>query len=124
VGAKHPLKLPDAYPPGTRTWLPGWRVGNPLSQPLKATPVEKLGARGPGTVTSFANQDALGSGVWRDGVWTVVLAKSLRATDEKEILLKPGGRYALAFAVWSGAHGDVGARKSITRLGRLYLEGG
>jgi hypothetical protein len=124
VGAKHPLKLPDAYPPGARGWLPGWRAGNPLSQPLKSTPVEKLGARGPGTVTSFANQDALGKGIWRNGAWTVVLAKSLRSTDEKEILLRPGGRYALAFAVWSGGEGDVGARKSVTRLGRLHLEGG
>lgn len=122
VGAGHQPRLPDAYPPGTRTWLPGWQVGNPLSQPQKQTPVEKLWARGPGTVSPLPNQDAIGKGIWRDGTWRVVLARGLTATDPKEVHLVPGGRYALAFAVWSGAERDVGARKSITRLGQVRLE--
>lgn len=123
VGIRHPPRVPDAFPPHARVWLPGWRVGNPLSQPQKASPVEKLWARGPGTVAPLPTQDALGRGVWRDGTWRVVVAKSLGATDGREMSLAPGRRYALAFAVWSGAVRDVGARKSITRLGQLRVEG-
>jgi hypothetical protein len=122
VGAEHPLKLPDAYPENARMWLPGWHVGNPLSQPVKQTPVQKLIGIGPGTLEAPAAQDAVGKGVWEDGRWKVVLARPLRADDAKETALAPGGEYSLVFAVWSGADGDVGGRKSLTQLGRLRLE--
>lgn len=122
VGAQHPPKLPDAYPPEARRWLPGWYVGNPLSQPKKVGPVEKLVAQGAGTVEQLPTQNATGRGVWKDGRWRVVLSKPLRAADAREITLAPGGTYAVAFAVWQGAAGDRGARKSITLLGRLQLE--
>ncbi len=121
VGVDRP-KLPDAYPAAARQWLPGWYAGNPLSQPRKTTPVEKLVAQGAGTLEQLPTQNATGRGVWKDGRWRVVLRKPLRAADAKEIALAPGGTYAVAFAVWQGAHGDRGARKSITLLGRLRLE--
>jgi hypothetical protein len=121
VGVERP-RLPHDYPPGTRIWLPGWHVGNPLSQPRKHTPVEKLWARGPGTISPLPTQDAVGRGIWRDGTWRVVLARGLAATDRREVHMVPGRRYGLAFAIWSGAERDVGARKSITRLGQLRLE--
>lgn len=122
VGAAHPPKLPDAYPEAARKWLPGWYVGNPLSQPHKKVAVEKLVAQGAGTLEQLPTQNATGRGVWKDGRWRVVLSKPLRAADAREISLQPGGTYAVAFAVWQGAHGDRGARKSITLLGRLRLE--
>lgn len=122
VGVPHPPKLPEAYPPEARRWLPGWSVGNPLSQPRKTSPVEKLVAQGAGTLEQLPTQNAAGRGIWKEGRWWVVLSKPLRATDPREISLVPGGTYAVAFAVWQGAHGDRGARKSITLLGRLRLE--
>ncbi len=118
----HPPKLPDAYPPEARKWLPGWYAGNPLSQPRKRSAVEKLVAQGAGTLEQLPTQNATGRGVWKDGRWRVVLRKPLRAVDPREITLAPGGTYALALAVWQGAAGDRGARKSITLLGRLRLE--
>jgi hypothetical protein len=121
VGVDRP-KLPDAYPADARKWLPGWYAGNPLSQPRKTTPVEKLVAQGAGTLEQLPTQNATGRGVWKDGRWRVVLRKPLRAADAKEVSLVPGGTYAVAFAVWQGAHEDRGARKSITLLGRLRLE--
>lgn len=122
VGVKHPPRLPDAYPPGTRTWLPGWHVGNPLSQPLKRTPVEKMVAIGPGTVEQLPTQDAVGRGRWRERAWKVALARNLRAADDREIVLAPGKTYSVAFAVWAGSERDVGGRKSITRMGRVRLQ--
>ncbi len=121
VGLDRP-KLPDGYPVEARRWLPGWHVGNPLSQPRKSTPVEKLLAQGAGTLEELPTQNATGRGAWKDGRWRVVLSKPLRAADAREITLAPGGTYAVAFAVWQGAAGDRGARKSITLLGRLRLD--
>jgi hypothetical protein len=121
VGVDRP-KLPEGYPADARKWLPGWYAGNPLSQPRKTTPVEKLVAQGAGTLEQLPTQNATGRGVWKDGRWRVVLRKPLRAADAKEVTLVPGGIYAVAFAVWQGAHEDRGARKSITQLGRLRLE--
>ncbi|HLB29557.1 MAG TPA: hypothetical protein VJM69_05435 [Dehalococcoidia bacterium] len=62
MGAKHSLKLPDAYPEAARVWLPGWRAGNPLSQPVKRSAVEKLQGIGPGTNATMPTQDAEGKG--------------------------------------------------------------
>ena len=122
VNAAHPLKLPDAYPKEARMWLPGWRVGNPLSQPVKQSPVHKLRAIGPGTLEAQATQDARGKGVWEDGKWKVVLIKPMKASDKDEMALSPGSTYSLAFTVWSGSDRDVGSRKSLTQLGKLTLE--
>lgn len=123
VGVKHPPRLPDAYPPAARTWLPGWHVGNPLSQPTKRSPVEKLRAIGPGTLEQLPVQDASGRGRWHNGAWKVALARNLKAGGGPEIGLVPGRTYAIAFAVWAGGERDVGARKSVTRMGRLRLQG-
>ncbi len=122
VGARHPLRLPDAYPTAARMWLPGWQTGNPLSQPLKESAVQKLAARGPGTVAPFATQDAVGRGRWRDRGWKVALAKPMASTDVGEAVLIAGQTYGIAFAVWSGGERDRGARKSVTRLGRLRVD--
>jgi hypothetical protein len=122
VGVEHPVQLPEGYPEDTRKWLPGWHVGNPLSQPVKQTCVEKLVGIGPGTLEPMSTQDATGRGVWSDGKWRVVLTKPMSATDEKETAVEPGQMYALALTVWAGSDDDRGARKSLTKLGRLTVE--
>jgi len=122
VEAERPLKLPEAYPETARAWLPGWHVGNPLSQPVKGLPVEKLQAIGPGTITAFPTQDGEGRGRWRDRKWKAALAKGLTGSDDQELGLSPGEVYSIAFAVWSGAEQGVGARKSVTRLSKLRIQ--
>jgi len=116
-----PPKSED-YPEKARIWLPGWAVGNPLSQPEKKTPVQKLMGIGPGTLEPFPTQNAVGKGVWQDGRWLVAIGRPLAAADERETALSPGGQFSLAFALWVGSAGDRGSRKSITQLGRLTLE--
>lgn len=116
-----PPKAQD-YPPQARVWLPGWAVGNPLSQPDRKVPVQKLMGTGPGTLAPFPTQNAVGKGVWKEGRWLVAVGRPLAAADANEIALAPGQEYALAFALWLGSKGDIGPRKSITQLGRLTLK--
>jgi hypothetical protein len=123
VGVVNP-KVPDDYPPDARNRLPGWYSGNPLSQPVKATPVEKLKGIGPGTLEQFSTQNASGRGGWSRRRWRATLARPLAATDEDEIDLEPGGTYSLAFTVWTGTDDDRGARKQLTKLGKLEVEKG
>ncbi len=124
-------KSRDGKPPKTtefteeaRLWIPGWSVGNPISQPEKKSPVEKLLAVGPGSITSLPTQDAEGWGRWVEGKWRVVIAKKLKASDEAEgeISLEPGQLYTVAFTVWYGQMGDRGARKNPSFLHTLKLE--
>ncbi len=117
-----PPKTRD-YPQAARLWLPGWAVGNPLAQPEKRTPVQKLMGIGPGTLEPFPTQNAVGKGVWQEGRWLVAMGRPLAAADDQEMALSPGERYSVAFALWMGSALDRGARKSITKLGELTLEG-
>jgi hypothetical protein len=53
----------------------------------------------------------------------VVIAKPMKAEDEEETTVAAGQTYSLAFTVWSGADRDRGARKQLTKLGKLEVEG-
>lgn len=131
--AVYPNATVDVYPPiytkasgevtpadyvaaGATAWLPGLRAGNPLSQVERKTCVEKGVARGFGTFTTCATQDAVGGGQRTDRGWRVVLAKPLGASDTDEMALAPGAAYTCAFAVWSGSTKDAGSRKSPSAL--------
>lgn len=122
MGGKPPktIDLPDF----ARIRLPGTWVGNPISQPMKNVPVEKILAKGPGTITTLPTQDAIGWGRWREGVWRVVLAKKMRASDVAagEIDVERGKTYHVAITVWLGEEGDRGARKNPSMLHTLYIE--
>lgn len=103
-------KKADATP-----WVPGFHVDNPMSAGTRSTPVEKIFARGFGTATTAATQDADGRGVWKDGHWQVTLSKPLRPIDGEEFRMRRGHDYGMAVAVWAGNQNDRGARKSPSR---------
>jgi len=111
-------------PPEARKWLAGLSAGNIFSEPERRSSVAKLIAKGPGTVTPLKTQDALGKGVWRNGMWRVVLAKRLKASDEAlgELTMAPGALFYVAFAVWEGGSGERGGRKAISDLILAGLE--
>jgi hypothetical protein len=117
-----PYRLPDAWPEEARELLVGWAVGNPFSEPLKVTPVEDAVAQGFGTIATQEQQDALGWGLWTGGQWQVVISRPLSTGDPSDQELTPGGQYYLAFAVWDGSSGDVGARKSVTSWVTLEVQ--
>ncbi len=59
---------------------------------------------------------------WQDGRWSVVFRRALRPEHPGHVPLTPGRPVQLACAVWNGAAGDGGARKSISIWQELVLE--
>ena len=104
--------------------LTGWGAGNPMSDPDRRTAAEDLQAKGQGTLTSRskAARRIAGEGEWRDGRWSVVLARALEPKDESEVTLQPGSAVSFAVAVWDGAAGDRDGQKAFSIWHRLELE--
>ena len=121
----HPPTIKDLYPNAWTDVYPDEVLGaadarpytgalgleNPISRG-RATPVLDQMAEGWGSMTVKPDQHALGRGVWRDGVWRVVITRPLVSDDVNAPRLVPGDRTVAAFAVWEGGHREVGARKS------------
>jgi DMSO reductase family type II enzyme heme b subunit len=76
------------------------------------TPVLDQMAEGWGTMTVKPDQHALGKGVWKAGVWRVVITRPMVSDDLNAPRLLPGNRTVAAFAVWDGGNREVGARKA------------
>lgn len=117
-----PYTVPDAFPENASVYLVGYEVGNPFSQPLKVSPVEDAVADGFYTIATQPNQSALGRGVWDAGRWSVVISRLRDTGDPMDTPIAHGD--IVAFAVWDGASGDVGARKSVSTWLTLSLGSG
>lgn len=109
-----PYTVPEAWPGEAKKLLVGWSVGNPMSQPLKVTPVEDAVAEGFGSVATQKTQNAIGRGVWKNDKWNVVIARKLDTKDADDLKILEGGKFNLALAAWDGSSGDRGARKSVS----------
>ncbi len=83
----------------------------------RETPVEDLLAEGPGTLSPAPPSGSKGKGVHTDKGWAVVISRRL----PKE--LAPQTRSQIAFAVWEGSHGEVGARKMRTGWIPILMKG-
>ena len=106
-----------------RVFHTSWWAGSTLADPdLQArTPVEKLQAEGFGTIRPEEpeNQDGLGKGVWKDGVWrTVISIPRVQGTFSFE----RGKTVPVAFAGWDGARQERGGEKAISTWYFLSLE--
>ena len=75
-----------------------------------------------GTITRKERQDVQGRGIWKDGTWHVVLKRSLKEVDPEidAVFTSEKDRFC-AFAVWNGAKGDRGGRKSISDRFKLQI---
>lgn len=100
------LKAIDAQP-----YTGALGLDNPTSR-HKQSPVLDQMAEGWGTMTVHSDQKADGKGVWRDGVWRVVISHPLVGGSENQPRLSPGDETVIAFAVWDGGNREVGARKA------------
>ncbi len=90
-----------------RRYAPAEAVGNRRAGPRQSA-VEDLIAEGPGTLASAPATVSKGKGIrTRDG-WSVVLVRPVPSG------VVPGSRTQVAFAVWEGSKGEVGARKMRT----------
>jgi DMSO reductase family type II enzyme heme b subunit len=118
INALFPNATVDHYPfeaaslqPGSEAqhemalrYAPARELGNDMAGPRKQ-PVQDLVAEGPGTIRPAAETRSIGRGKHTNQGWTVVLSRPLPTA------LDPGMRTQVAFAVWQGAHQEVGARK-------------
>lgn len=112
----YPNAWADVYPDevlsasDARPYSGALGIENPISRG-RASPVLDQMAEGWGTMTVKPDQHALGRGVWRDGTWSVVIARPLASDDVNAPQLAPGVRTVVAFAVWEGGSLEVGSRK-------------
>ena len=105
--AKSLEKDPNAQKEMALRYAPARALGNRREGP-RETPVEDLIAEGPGTLSPNPQTFSNGKGVKTKTGWAVIITRPV-----------PGGLSAatpsqIAFAVWEGTHGEVGARKMRT----------
>lgn len=117
VRALYPNSWADVYPDevlgaaDARPYSGALGIENPISRG-RASPVLDQMAEGWGTMTVKPDQHALGKGVWKAGVWRVVITRPMVSDDLNAPRLLPGNRTVAAFAVWDGGNREVGARKA------------
>lgn len=85
-------------------YAPARALDNRMEGP-RERPVQDLLAEGPGTLVPLPVQVSSGKGVRTEDGWRVVIVRPLPSW------LQPGMRSQVAFAVWDGAHEEVGSRK-------------
>ena len=109
-----------------KMYLPGDAAGNSFSQrdTPRQTPIEELVAEGFGTLTSQKAQNAVGKGVWDNGVWRVVIVRPMLTGDMSDAQLTPGEKTSIAFAVWDGGNREVDGRKAVALWHPLVIEQG
>jgi hypothetical protein len=123
VVGEPPYTLPTSFSSAeAQKHLVGWTAGNPLSQPVRMTPVENLNAMGYGTTYSKAGQGVLGRGEWKEGKWYVVFSRPLQNDDVYDAQFTPGQTATVAFAVWDGADRQVGGRKQLSSWTTMLVE--
>jgi len=117
VRALYPNAWADVYPDevlgaaDARPYSGALGIENPISRG-RVSPVLDQMAEGWGTMTVKPDQHALGRGVWKAGVWRVVITRPMVSDDVNAPRLLPGNRTLAAFAVWDGGNREVGARKA------------
>jgi hypothetical protein len=87
-------------------------AGNPMAARVRESAVQDLMAEGFGSLTPRASQAAAGAGRHDGARWQVVITRPLEPRGESAASLAPGTRTQIAFAVWNGSAGEVGARKA------------
>ena len=91
---------------------------------MRDSPVTELNAEGFGTLTPQPdeNQNVIGKGEWKDGVWTVVFLRDLFSTGKWDVsLFERKGPALLALAVWDGLKEDRNGRKVVSVWQRLNI---
>ena len=105
--AKSLEKDPNAQKEMALRYAPARALGNRREGP-RETPVEDLIAEGPGTLSPNPQTFSNGKGVKTKTGWAVVITRPVPSG------LSAATPSQIAFAVWEGTHGEVGARKMRT----------
>jgi hypothetical protein len=107
---------PVAQQEMAQRYAPARAAGNDMSG-ARQRAVQDLIAEGPGTLTPAAKQVSAGSGTRTETGWVVMLVRPLPKQ------LAAGKRAQVAFAVWDGERGEVGARKMRSTWVPIAMEG-
>lgn len=106
------------------TFVTAWGAGNIVADPTRKSAAEDLRAEGFGTLRARPRPDqgvdALG--VYETGAYHVQLRRALRGGKADAVLLTPGTRTPVSFAIWNGAAGDRDGKKSVTIWQELLVE--
>ncbi|HMN67741.1 MAG TPA: ethylbenzene dehydrogenase-related protein [Bdellovibrionales bacterium] len=92
------------------SFVGGTAAGNPQSFPKSG--VDEIFAEGFGSSAVSDSHLAQGFGEWKNGEWTVYIARPL--SYENGSKLSAGNKSHIAFAVWQGGKKEIGAIKSLT----------
>lgn len=105
--------------------LPARASGNQIRSAGSGSGASSLTTGGPGSSTFRlpTSQKSVAHGTWSEGRWTVVLTRALAVAGPGDgVMLEPGAKVSVAFAVWDGAHRERDGNKSITVWQDLILE--
>ncbi|MBI4431840.1 MAG: c-type cytochrome [Candidatus Omnitrophica bacterium] len=107
-----------------RLFMTGAEAGNIFSDVNRGVSVEEAQAKGFGSLSTMHPQmdkiDAVG--IWKDGVWTVVMKRKIHTAEQGRINFSPGSSVHVAFAVWDGAYRDRNGQKMVSIWNELILE--
>lgn len=87
--------------------------------------IEERNAKGIGAITTQPekSQTVAGSVTYEDGRYTFYARRALETPDTRQDVQIAAGTFVpIAFHVWNGSRGEVGARRSLTTWYWLYLE--
>lgn len=86
--------------------------------------VDRITVEGVRTIQSASRipGEVRASAAWEAGKWSVVFRRRMYCPDTEQVSLLPGTSTQFACAIWNGAAGDHGARKSISIWQELVLE--
>jgi len=92
--------------------------------PRRVSSVEDLIGGGFSTLTTKEKQGRVqGNALWKDGVWRVVMRRSLMSEEqENEAKLIPGRVQTVSFAVWNGENKERNGQKAVAPWFQLVID--
>ena len=103
----------------------GGVMNNPVTKlgTTQVHAVEELNSEGFGSITPQPqeHQNVEGSGVWKDGEWTVVFTRTFAVSGKWDAVFDKKEPLLVAFAVWDGEKEDRNGRKVISVWQRLHI---
>ena len=77
-------------------------------------PVDEAMARGFQQPPKLDEKQVIGKGVWKDGVWRVVMKRALTTTGKNDVQFTKGKFIPIAPNAWDGSNGEQGLLMSIS----------
>ncbi len=93
--------------------------------PSQGKPVVEMNAKGfkkPFKTQADDSQAVASKAKYDDGVWSLVMKRSRKTEDKKDIQFEQGRFIPLAVNAWDGFNGDIGMLKSVSSWYFVYLE--